>query len=130
MKKSRTIALIPLKEGGENATHIEVELYYTKGGMNYWTGSVDQRGIYVRVVPITIQVHDTPSGTISYTTKSFTIFSGVKKHLLDMSRWNAKTFESFIPSRELIESMIEHVCAKNDVEVVDNFIFLEEGAES
>lgn len=128
MKRSRTIALIPLKEGGEDATHIEathieVELFYSKG-MKYWSGYVYRRGIYVSVSPVRLETHN------GYTSKSKTLFSGVNKHLLDMGRWSAKTFERFIPSRELIDSMIEHVCAKNDFEVVDYFIFLEEEVES
>jgi len=36
----------------KNITHLKVELYYDLGGMNYFSGSVEGRGIKLSVSPV------------------------------------------------------------------------------
>jgi hypothetical protein len=46
---------LPVQNPTEDATHIEVDVYYQKGGSNYWTGGRDEGGIYVSAQPIAIE---------------------------------------------------------------------------
>jgi len=93
-----------------NATHLKVEVYYTKGGMNYFTGTNESRGIYLSVSPVNRNV--TESGLVS---ESFTAFSGIKKHLKDMARFSQKAFDNFVASEEDKKHLIEYVCSKNGI---------------
>ena len=43
---------IPVEEN-PIANFIRVELYYDKGGMNYFTGKTERRGYYLSAVPVT-----------------------------------------------------------------------------
>jgi hypothetical protein len=76
--------------------------------MNYFQGVVEPRGIKISVTP----VH---KGERSI---SFTAFTGLKKHLLDMSRYNKKTCDNFIVNPELKEKIIQAVLTKNNLELL------------
>jgi hypothetical protein len=70
-------------EGLKNGTHLDVEVYYDKGGANYFSGGTTPRGYYVSVRPVTHKNGMT----------SFTLFTGVSKLLLQTSRHSDKQFE-------------------------------------
>ena len=40
-------------EGMKNGTHLDVEVYYSKGGTSYLSGTVSPRGYYLSVTGIT-----------------------------------------------------------------------------
>lgn len=96
-------------ETNSSATHLKVEVYYSKGGMNYFTGSNEKRGIYLSVSPV----------TRSERSESYMGFSGIKKHLVDMARFNQKTFDNFVVSPEIEKELIDHVCEKNSIKVLE-----------
>lgn len=99
---------LPL-EPNESATHLKVEVYYSKGGMNYFTGSNEKRGIYLSVSPVTRRENS----------ESYIGFSGIKKHLVDMARFSQKTFDNFVVSPETEKELIDYVCEKNGIKVLE-----------
>lgn len=66
----------------QNASHLEVSVYYTKGGMSAFTGQVSPRGYYLSVRPVTLG-----KGTVS-----FNLFSGCKRLMLKANRYSNKQF--------------------------------------
>lgn len=93
-----------------NATHIEIELYYSKGGMNYFTGNVERRGFYLQVTPVSIST----SGT-GVRTRSFTAFTGIKKMVLECARFNQKKFDEFTPSDDEVNELLDYVKVNNGI---------------
>lgn len=90
-------------EGLRNGTHIDVEVYYSKGGANYLSGGYTSRGYYVSVTPVTRK----GDGMVSYI-----LFNGVKKLLMQTARFSAKQFEQAVEmgkdtAPELIASVLK-----------------------
>ena len=102
----RIIKELPILNNKANV--LEVTLYYTKGGMNYFTGNTEKRGLYLSVTPI----------ERTEFSKGFTAFSGVKKHVREMTRFNQKILVDFVPNEADIEQLVNHVILKNNLEVV------------
>lgn len=50
-------ALFPFvtEKAGKESTHLAVEVSYELGGMNYFSGQVNRRGVYARIRPITVK---------------------------------------------------------------------------
>ena len=92
-----------------NATHLKVELYYSKGGMNYFTYNNEQRGLYLSVSPVTISKGD------GYNTESYYGFSGIKQFVQEMKKFSEKTLENFVIQENLLKNMIDIVIAKNGI---------------
>lgn len=67
-----------------DCTHIEASVYYSLGGMNYFTYKQEQRGYYISIVPVTRE-----RGMIS-----FTAFTGRKGCCLPAKRQSAKQAET------------------------------------
>lgn len=65
-----------------HGSHLEVSVYYTKGGTSCFTGQVSSRGYYLSVRPVTLE-----SGMVS-----FDLFSGCKKLILKANRYSDKQF--------------------------------------
>jgi hypothetical protein len=91
---------LPVQET-ENATHLEVEVYYDKGGTNWYSGREEARGIYLRVGPIAIR-------------NGFELFliggnCGRKKFLEGATRLNRKRVE------QLAASVAEDICSKTGI---------------
>ena len=77
-------------EGTENK-YLKFEMFYEKGGMNYWNGGNDKRGYYLSVR--IVERKDEGRGFIS---ESFMMFSGIKKLLMEVTRQNKKKLEECI----------------------------------
>jgi len=105
-KQKRILQSIPVEGAGET-THIDVELYYSKGGMNYFSGRTEARGLYISVQPLT-------KGDRFV---SFTAFSGFKQHVKEMKMFTQKALDSFTPDPEIIQSMIDRVLEKTGLRV-------------
>lgn len=106
----RVIRLLEVESAERvEATHIEIELYYSKGGMNYFTGSTEARGFYLSVTPVSI------SHERGYTSRSFTAFSGIKKMVLECARFNQKKFDEFVPSDDEVNELLNYVKSKNGI---------------
>jgi len=102
----RLIVSLPVAEG--DCTHVDVEFYYSKGGMNYFTGSVERRGYYLSVQPIS-------KGDRSY---SYTAFTGVKQLVQEAGRYSSKVLNEFVVEYEMMNSMVEHILEKNKIKLI------------
>lgn len=95
----KTLESIP-HDGLKNGTHIDVELYYSKGGVSYLSGEISPRGYYVRVAPVTRK-----HGMLS-----FVLFTGVSKLLLQTSRFSKRQFEQAVEmAKAATPTLIEQV---------------------
>lgn len=90
---------------GANANVVTVDLYYAKGGMNYFTGDVEKRGLKLSVIPEFVSKHS----------RSYTGFSGIKRHVKDLNRFSQKALDNFEVDTELVEAMVNHVLVKNQL---------------
>ena len=64
---------------------LKCELYYSLGGMNYFTGRAEARGYYVSVSPVKRETRD-----YGVTTESYAAFSGWKKCVVQCARKGKK----------------------------------------
>lgn len=102
-KNSRMLESIP-HTGLKHATHIDVEVYYTKGGPNLWSGGYTQRGYYISAKPVTRN-----GVSISYT-----MFTGTSKLLMEASRFSEKQLEQAVElGRAEASGLIAMVLAQN-----------------
>lgn len=65
---------------------LKIEVYYHKGGMNYYNYQVEKRGYYLSVCPVEIKREN------GYSIESFMAFSGVKRLLLEVGRKSDKAY--------------------------------------
>ena len=71
----------------ENPTHLRLSLYYTTGGMSYFTYKNEPRGYYLSVTPQRIEAANFGS------TVACSLMSGVKDLLLEVNRQSDKQLE-------------------------------------
>lgn len=64
---------------------LKCELYYSLGGMNYFTGRPEQRGYYVSVSPVERRTTD-----YGVTSESYTAFTGFKACVVTCERKSKK----------------------------------------
>ena len=69
----------------KDRTFLKCELYYSLGGMNYFTGRTEDRGYYVSVSPVERETKD-----YGVTMESYTAFSGWKKCVVECARKGKK----------------------------------------
>lgn len=96
---------------GGRATHLKIEVYYLKGGMNYFTCADERRGIYISVSPVsrTTQTYGT--------SESYIAFTGTKIFVKEMKRYNQKAFDEYQVDEKLMENLIKLVLEKNGLEL-------------
>jgi len=73
-------------DGLKNGTHIDAEVYYSKGGLNPFSGDTVHRGYYLNVAPVRREG----------STMSYTLFAGVMKLLMTTERYSQKQFEQAV----------------------------------
>ena len=103
-----------------DSTHIAVELFYSKGGCNYFTGKIEERGIWLSFRPVTYEVKDGCSCE-SYT------FSGVKFLIKGLERMSRKQFAKVtaeLHKNELIDSLVFHYEADHQYQLVKGIVSL------
>ena len=85
-----------------------MQVYYDKGGMNYFSGRPEARGYYASVTPV--QVERRESGI---TVESYAAFSGVKQLLVETQRSSPKgEREAMQKAQEVLPQLKEHVTQK------------------
>lgn len=88
----------------KGATHLEISVYYSKGGMSYFTGQTSPRGYYISVRPVTMR-----DGMVS-----FELFAGRRQFLFETSRFTTKQFERAVDIAKGVEDeLIAAVVAEN-----------------
>jgi hypothetical protein len=103
---------IPIES--EKATHLKVQLYYDKGGMNYFTGGTQRRGLYLSVSPVS------RSESGGFVTEGYTAFTGTKQLVKELKRFSDKALneaaeEFMAEGNETRENLIKHVCNENNI---------------
>jgi hypothetical protein len=88
-------------EGTENK-FLKIEVFYNKGGMNYYNGKTEARGYWLSARQVE---RNTDSRGISM--ESFALFSGAKMFLMEVKRQSAKSYEQ---ACKLAEPKIAEVC--------------------
>ena len=88
----------------KGATHLEVSVYYTKGGANFFFRGTISRGYYLSVRPVTIRDGIT----------SFKLFTESERLLFETARFSEKQMERAVAmAREFEDELISAVIAKN-----------------
>ena len=77
----------------KDATHLEISVYYSKGGLSYLTGESSPRGYYISVTPVTKS-----NGMVR-----FTMFTGRRRLLLETKRYSDKQFARAVEMGKEIE---------------------------
>jgi hypothetical protein len=89
---------------------LKIQVYYSKGGMNYFQGVNEARGYYISVSPVERSTGD------GYTIESSTAFSGTKKLLLEVKRLSNKAYDEAVKLAEAHEAYLkDHVLRKNNL---------------
>jgi len=102
MEKSKLLESKPC-EGLKNGSHLDVEVYYTQGGANYFSGGTTPSGYYLSVTPVTRKDNMV----------SMTLFTGLKKLLLQTNRYSAKQFERAVEmGRAVAPELVKLVIAQ------------------
>lgn len=87
----------------------EIEVYYSLGGMNYFTGSGEGRGYYLSVTPV----------QRTKNCRTFTAFSGTKVLVRDANRFSQKALDQVaseymkdINTNPMVQKIFQHVLSK------------------
>lgn len=100
-----TIGLYKLAKPNEfNQEHLEVEVFYSLGGMNYFSGRVEPRGYWVSVQPM----------TKTRMCSSFVGFTGVKGLIREAHRFSQKTLEE-VSKDPFIKEVLNEFVEKHDL---------------
>lgn len=90
MRDRKVVKNIPL-EGTDQV--LEVKVYYSKGGLNYFNYKSEPRGYYVSVTPVTNRVEYLQDGT-AFRVQEFGCFSGLKALVKEVKRFSQKEFDA------------------------------------
>ena len=87
---------------------LKIEVYYDKGGMNYFNSKVEPRGYWLSMRQVEIERQG--RGIVI---ESFGLMSGAKIFLKEVKRYSQKTYEdAIILAQDKIPELREHVLAK------------------
>lgn len=105
---------IPAK--GHKVNNLKVELYYSLGGMNYFTYKTEARGYYLSVTPV--DRSERPQGFVC---ESTTLGTGIKMLIKEVKRQSpaaAEEAKNLAASQE--QRLIDYVCDAEGIEVIQN----------
>jgi len=94
-----------------NFNYLKVHTYYDLGGMNYFSGNVKKRGIYLSVTPVQRNTHKD-----GHTSEVTTAYTGVKYLMIEVSRWSKK-LNQYTPKNNELEACIKHVASNNGIKL-------------
>jgi len=101
----KTLKNLVVTSNASGVNRINVELYYSKGGINYFTYQDEKRGYWVSVTP---QEH---KGSFVTTVAG----SGVKKFIEETKRFSQKKLDSIVIPESELQELIDHVTSKNNL---------------
>ena len=100
--------IIYLDKPTEYANAIEIEVYYDKGGKNYFTCKDERRGYYLSVWPVLQS-----DGLVSYT-----LFTGTQVLLKEVTRKSAKAeAEAEEIAKGKVAVLVASVCNRNGIAI-------------
>ena len=100
---------------GEDVLHrpvrkvIEIDISYTLGGQNYFTGRVDPRGYFMHVRPVDVGEYG----------RSFMLFSGYKMLVKEASRYSDKGLYSARPDYADVIRLLDATLRDAQLELPD-----------
>lgn len=103
---------IPVK-GNDEFTHLKVDTYYSIGGMNYFVGESERRGIWLSVTPV----------QRTQTSERYTAFTGSKICLLELKRKSDKALDQVLKSdlwTSKKDLLIQVVLTKNNLQLCES----------
>ena len=104
---------LELKANGKSATHLKCEVYYSLGGMNYFTYERERRGYYASVTPV--ERKSCGNGVMM---EGYMAFTGTKMLLKEVSRKSAKAeAEAEKIAENAFNRLIDYVLNKNGLEL-------------
>lgn len=87
---------------------LKIEVYYDKGGMNYFNSKNELRGYWLSMRQV--EIERTGRGIVI---ESFGLMSGAKMFLKEVKRYSQKTYEdAVLLAEEKIEELRGHVLTK------------------
>ena len=98
---------IPVQSNGTKTTHLRVEVYYSLGGMNYWTYKNEARGYYLSVTPVERGV-----SAGGFVMEGFTAFSGTKVLVKEVKRKGKKAADEAVKLAEPMKQELIDVILK------------------
>ena len=94
------------------ATHLKAEIYYSLGGMNYFSSKVESRGYYISVSPVEREVKQ--YGTM----ERYTAFTGLKQCVIPTERKSKKKAEEALRYfEEHIEEFMKNYFGEYEVDL-------------
>lgn len=92
------------------AKELKVEVYYDKGGMNYFSGDKEKRGYYLSVTPVSVTRRE--NGSVAW--EETAAFTGTKMLLKEVNRRSKKRSEKALEIAETKkEELINYVIEDN-----------------
>lgn len=92
---------------------LDVDIHYSLGGINYFTGDKNPRGYYMSVTPCTITDH---GGWSTRSCVMFGKYSGTKILLEPADRFNKKTFDRVVASNkdnwDLVMKLVDSILVR------------------
>lgn len=76
---------------------LKIEVYYDKGGMNYFKGKVDPRGYWVSVRAVERDIRDN-----GICIESYPMMSGVRHFLLEVKRQSDKAYSEAVALHRIV----------------------------
>jgi hypothetical protein len=106
--RKRVIKDYPVLEARKDScTHVRVQVYYALGGYNTFTGSNEERGLFLSVVPV----------EIAGGWESFGAFTGIKKSVKPMTRFSQKALDEYVPDHKLMNTLLDYVLEKQGIKL-------------
>lgn len=105
-----------VNENSKGITHIKCEVYYSLGGMNYFTYKQEGRGYYASVTPV--ERREENYNGHPFVTEGFMAFSGIKQLVKEVSRKSDKAMQTAEKIAETVfPSLIDYVCNENGLSI-------------
>ena len=102
--QTRVLGYIPIKN---SVQQLKVTVYYHKGGQNYFTYKEEPRGLFLSVTPV----------ERCENFEKVTAFSGIKKCVKEMPRFNSGVLWGYVPTYEELKQLVIHVAVKGGFNV-------------
>lgn len=112
------------KAEGNEINRVEVSIYYSKGGMNYWTYRVEPRGYYFSIGADKRTVRNGIE-TIQFSFGQ--AMKGIKDCILPCERQSKKRYESAKSQIDVLtDRFLMDWCARNGITITDDNYEVEE----
>lgn len=84
---------------------LKIEVYYDKGGMNYFSGKVDPRGYWVSVRSVERDIREN-----GIAVESYSLMSGVRHFLLAVKRQSDKAYDQAVElHKDILPKLKENI---------------------